>query len=200
MDRMEASGPLKGVRVVEFAGIGPAPFCGMLLSDLGAEVVRIDRPGARPVAPFDVTHRGRRTVQLDLKSAEAKAACLALIGKSHILIEGFRPGVMERLGLGPDEALAANPKLVFGRMTGWGQTGPFAQAAGHDMTYIALSGALHAVGIEREADPAPEPCGRLRRRRPLPRLRGAWRLSPTRGLDRRGAGGGRGHDRRVGGL
>ncbi len=154
METRETTGPLTGVRVVEFAGIGPAPFCGMLLSDLGAEVVRIDRPGARDVAPFDVTHRGRRTLHLDLKATDAKATCLAIIARSDILIEGFRPGVMERLGLGPDEALAANPKLVFGRMTGWGQTGPFAHAAGHDMNYIALSGALHAVGtVEKPIPP-----------------------------------------------
>ncbi|CAN5382402.1 CaiB/BaiF CoA-transferase family protein [soil metagenome] len=153
MDRATGSGPLTGVRVLEFAGIGPAPFCGMLLSDLGAEVVRIDRPGARDVAPFDVTNRGRRTLRLDLKSPDGVTACLKLIAGADILIEGFRPGVMERLGLGPEPALAANRRLVFGRMTGWGQTGPFAQAAGHDMNYIALSGALHAVGTEEKPIP-----------------------------------------------
>jgi alpha-methylacyl-CoA racemase len=148
-----AQGPLCGVRVVEFAGIGPAPFCGMLMSDLGAEVVRIDRPAARPVAAFDVTHRGRTTIQLDLKAEEAKAAVHALLACADILIEGFRPGVMERLGLGPEPVLQANPKLVYGRMTGWGQHGPYAQAAGHDMNYIALSGALHAVGTEEKPIP-----------------------------------------------
>ncbi len=139
-------GPLSGVRILEFAGIGPGPFCGMLLSDLGADVVRIDRKGLGRAAPSDVTARGRRSVALDLKTPSAVEACLKLMEAADGLIEGFRPGVMERLGLGPDVALARNPRLVFGRMTGWGQTGPYAQAAGHDMNYIAISGALHAIG------------------------------------------------------
>jgi alpha-methylacyl-CoA racemase len=150
------SGPLAGVRVLEFAGLGPAPFCGMLLSDMGAEVLRIDRADAksRIVEPrFDITARGKRAVALDLKSPRAVQVCLRLIERADILIEGFRPGVMERLGLGPDTALEANPRLVYGRMTGWGQEGPLAQTAGHDINYIALSGALHAIGPERRPVP-----------------------------------------------
>ncbi len=139
-------GPLTGLKVVEFAGIGPGPFCGMLLSDLGADVVRIDRKGGRGGAPSDVTARGRRSVALDLKTPAAIEACLKLMEQADAVFEGFRPGVMERLGLGPDVALKRNPKLVFGRMTGWGQTGPYANAAGHDMNYIAITGALHAIG------------------------------------------------------
>jgi alpha-methylacyl-CoA racemase len=140
-----ASGPLKGLKVVEFAGIGPAPMCGMLLSDLGADVVRIDRPGAA-YDRFTVEARGRRAVQLDLKAEAGRRGALALLQVADALIEGFRPGVMERLGLGPGPVLAANPRLVYGRMTGWGQTGPYAQSAGHDINYIALTGALHAIG------------------------------------------------------
>ena len=138
-------GPLAGLKVVEFAGIGPAPFCCMLLSDLGADVLRIDRPGAR-TSKFDVTARGRRSLALDLKSPTAVEACLKLMARADAVVEGFRPGVMERLGLGPDAALARNPGLVYGRMTGWGQSGPLASAAGHDINYIALSGALAAIG------------------------------------------------------
>ncbi len=150
-----ASGPLGGVRIVEFAGIGPGPFCGMLLSDLGADVVRVDRAGGNPTGnPRDVTGRGRRSIALDLKSAEGVETALRLMDKADGLIEGFRPGVMERLGLGPDMALARNPKLVFGRMTGWGQTGPLAHAAGHDLNYIALTGALHAMG-PKDRRPSP---------------------------------------------
>ena len=119
-------GPLDGVRILEFAGIGPGPFCGMLLSDLGADVVRIDRKGARS-SKTDVTARGRRSVAMDLKSPAAVEACLELIGVADALFEGFRPGVMERLGLGPDTALKRNPRLVYGRMTGWGQDGPLAR-------------------------------------------------------------------------
>lgn len=148
-----ASGPLDGVRVVEFAGIGPAPFCAMLLSDMGAEVVRIDRPGAQPGPGDAVLLRGRRMVALDLKAPADAATALELAARAHVLIEGFRPGVMERLGLGPEPALARNPALVYGRMTGWGQTGPLAQRAGHDIDYIALSGALHAIGGEGKPTP-----------------------------------------------
>jgi len=139
-------GPLTGLKVVEFAGIGPGPFCGMLLSDLGADVVRIDRKGGRGGAPSDVTARGRRSVALDLKTPAAIEACLKLMEGADAVFEGFRPGVMERLGLGPDVALKRNPKVVYGRMTGWGQTGPYANAAGHDMNYIAITGALHSIG------------------------------------------------------
>src|SRR5476651_1906020 len=139
-------GPLSDLKILEFAGIGPGPFCGMLLSDLGADVVRIDRQGGRGGAPTDITARGRRSVALDLKDPAAIETCLRLIAEADALFEGFRPGVMERLGLGPEVALKRNPKLVYGRMTGWGQTGPFAEAAGHDINYIALVGALHAIG------------------------------------------------------
>ena len=146
-------GPLQGLKIIEFAGIGPAPFCGMLLSDLGADVVRVDRiggprGGSRPAADrFSVTQRGRRSIAFDLKSPVAIEACLKLFESADVVFEGFRPGVMERLGLGPDVALKRNPKLVYGRMTGWGQTGPLAKAAGHDINYIALTGALHAIGM-----------------------------------------------------
>jgi len=146
-------GPLTSLKVVEFAGIGPGPFCGMLLSDLGADVIRIDRKGGRGGAPTDVTSRGRRSVALDLKSPAAVEACLKLIEGADAVFEGFRPGVMERLGLGPEVALKRNPKLVYGRMTGWGQTGPYASAAGHDMNYIAITGALHAIGTDDKPVP-----------------------------------------------
>ncbi len=139
-------GPLQGLRIVEFAGIGPGPFAAMLLSDMGAEIIRIDRKGERSPGKADVTYRGRRAVALDLKTPEAVEAALKLIDKADALIEGFRPGVMERLGVGPEICLKRNPGLVYGRMTGWGQTGPLADAAGHDINYIALSGALHGIG------------------------------------------------------
>jgi len=140
------SGPLAGIKVIEFAGIGPGPFAAMLLSDMGAEVIRIDRKGAREGSKYDTTRRGRRSVSLDLKMANGAAAALRLIARADALIEGFRPGVMERLGLGPDACFKHNTKLVYGRMTGWGQSGPLAQTAGHDINYIALSGALAAIG------------------------------------------------------
>ena len=146
-------GPLTGLKIVEFAGIGPGPFCGMLLSDLGADVVRIDRKGGRGGSPSDVTSRGRRSVALDLKLPDAVEACLKLMDAADGIIEGFRPGVMERLGLGPDVVLKRNPKLVYGRMTGWGQTGPWSMAAGHDMNYIAITGALHAIGTDDKPVP-----------------------------------------------
>lgn len=139
------TGPLSGVRAVEFAGIGPAPFCAMVLADLGADVVRIARPDTE-VRAEDVTTRSRVTVTLDLRSEAGRAAARELVAEADLLIEGFRPGVMERLGLGPDELLALRPRLVYGRMTGWGQHGPLAQAAGHDINYIALSGVLNAIG------------------------------------------------------
>lgn len=149
----KAQGPLGGLKVVEFAGIGPGPFCGMLLSDLGADVVRIDRkvPGVDGVGVSGslhaVTERGRRSVALDLKRPEAIEACLKLMERADAAFEGFRPGVMERLGLGPEVALARSPRLVYGRMTGWGQTGPYAPLAGHDINYISISGALDAIGL-----------------------------------------------------
>jgi alpha-methylacyl-CoA racemase len=139
-------GPLQGVKIVEFQGIGPGPFCAMLMSDMGADVVRVDRKGGRTPLAAEVTYRGRPAVAFDLKKPEAVEAALKLIDGADALIEGFRPGVMERLGLGPDVCLARNPKLVYGRMTGWGQTGPLANAAGHDINYIALTGALHGIG------------------------------------------------------
>ncbi|MCE9522874.1 MAG: CoA transferase [Alphaproteobacteria bacterium] len=148
-------GPLQGVKIIEFAGIGPGPFCAMLLSDMGAEVVRIDRKGGRGANKFDITSRGRRSIALDLKKPEGVATALKLVSKADALLEGFRPGVMEKLGLGPDVALKSNPKLVYGRMTGWGQTGPLAQAAGHDINYIALTGALHAIGRKGESPVPP---------------------------------------------
>jgi len=152
--RPTAGGPLRGLRVVEFAGIGPGPFAAMLLADMGADIVRVDRPGFSGADPRDITVRGRRIVALDLKQPEHLEAVLALIDRADALIEGFRPGVMERLGLGPDRVLARNPRLVFGRITGWGQEGPLAQAAGHDINYIALPGALAAIG-PREGNPVP---------------------------------------------
>lgn len=146
-------GPLTGLKIIEFAGIGPGPFCGMLLSDLGADVVRIDRKGQGRGSPADVTARGRRSVGLDLKNPQAIETCLKLLESADAVFEGFRPGVMERLGLGPDVVLKRNPKLVYGRMTGWGQTGPYANAAGHDMNYIAITGALHAIGTKDKPIP-----------------------------------------------
>ena len=140
------NGPLQGVKILEFAGIGPAPFCAMLLSDMGAEILRIDRKGAKGGNKYDVISRGRKSVALNLKKSEGVEAVLKLVEKADVVLEGFRPGVMERLGLGPDICLKRNPLLVFGRMTGWGQTGPYAHAAGHDINYISLTGALHAVG------------------------------------------------------
>jgi len=144
-------GPLKGYRIVEFAGLGPAPMCAMLLADLGADVVRIDRARDRVDRlgrgdRTDLLSRSRRSIAIDLKKPEGRAVALGLIEKADALLEGFRPGVMERLGIGPDICLARNPRLIYGRMTGWGQTGPLAQAAGHDINYIAISGVLHAVG------------------------------------------------------
>jgi alpha-methylacyl-CoA racemase len=152
-------GPLAGFRIVEMAGIGPAPFAATLLADMGAEMIRVDRresadlglPGREP--RFDVLHRGRRSLAVDVKSEAGRAVVRRLAAKADALIEGFRPGVMERLGLGPDVLLQANPRLVFGRMTGFGQDGPMAQAAGHDIDYIALAGALHAIG--RKEGPVP---------------------------------------------
>ena len=139
-------GPLAGFRIIELAGIGPGPFCGMMLSDMGAEVIRVDRLGAAAGRSKDVVARNRQTIAVDLKNPEGVETVLRLVSTADALFEGFRPGVTERLGLGPDVCLARNPKLIYGRMTGWGQTGPMAQAAGHDINYIGLSGALHAIG------------------------------------------------------
>lgn len=153
-------GVLSGYKIVEFAGIGPAPMCAMLLSDMGAEVLRIDRAedanlGIPTEAKYSVLNRGRRSVAIDLKRKEGTEVALALIQRADALIEGFRPGVMERLGLGPEPCLARNPRLVYGRMTGWGQEGPLAHAAGHDINYIALTGALHSIGRRGEAPVPP---------------------------------------------
>ncbi|GAB2596402.1 CaiB/BaiF CoA-transferase family protein [Ramlibacter solisilvae] len=153
------TGPLQGLRVLEIAGIGPAPFCGMLLADLGADVVLVDRlqPGAEDtdLGAHAVHNRGKRSIAVDLKSGAGVETVLGLIEACDVLIEGMRPGVMERLGLGPDVCLARNPRLVYGRMTGWGQDGPLAHAAGHDINYIGLSGALWYSGQPGEAPMAP---------------------------------------------
>ena len=143
-------GPLSGFKIIELAGIGPGPFCGMMLSDMGAEVIRVERTGGSKKASKDVLARNRRSIAVDLKQPEGVETVLRLIESADAVFEGFRPGVMERLGLSPDICLARNPRLVFGRMTGWGQTGPMAQAAGHDINYIALAGALHAIGRKSE--------------------------------------------------
>src|SRR5262244_4408404 len=150
----KTSGPLAGFRIVEFAGIGPGPFACMMLADMGAEVVTLDRVGAKKNMK-SVAGRGRKVIELDLKDKQAVAQVLELLASADALIEGFRPGVMERLGLGPDIVLAKNPKLVYGRMTGWGQEGPLAQAAGHDLNYIALAGVLHSIG--RAGEPPTPP-------------------------------------------
>src|ERR1700733_7934299 len=144
-------GPLAGIRIVEFAGIGPGPMAAMLFADLGAEVVRVDRTTASDLGidmptKFELLHRSRPSIAVDLKRPEGIALAIELVEKADALIEGFRPGTMERLGLGPDAMLARNPRIVYGRMTGWGQSGPQAQAAGHDLNYLALAGALHAIG------------------------------------------------------
>jgi alpha-methylacyl-CoA racemase len=148
---MNASGPLRGMRVVELGALGPAPFCGALLADLGADVVRVDRLvaadlGVETPSRFDFYNRNKRSVALDLKHSDGVAAVLSLVERADVLIEGFRPGVTEKLGLGPLDCRARNPRLVYGRMTGWGQSGPMAQVAGHDINYIALAGALHGFG------------------------------------------------------
>lgn len=149
VDEPTMTGPLKGVRIIEFAGLGPGPFCGMMLADHGAEVIRLDRPGATGLLTppdRDALNRSRKGFAVDLKRPEGVALVRRLCAQTNGIIEGYRPGVMERLGLGPDVLLADNPRLVYGRMTGWGQTGPYASIAGHDINYIALSGALHASG------------------------------------------------------
>ena len=156
---MAASGPLVGYKVVELAGIGPNPMCGMMLADMGAEVIRVDRLvksglGISMDPKFSVLNRGRRSIAVDLKQAAGVELVLRLVADADALIEGFRPGVTERLGLGPDECLARNPKLVYGRVTGWGQDGPLAKAAGHDINYISLAGAAYCIG---EGDRPPSP-------------------------------------------
>jgi len=154
------SGPLTGIRIVELGGIGPVPYCAMLLADLGAEVIRLDRPpghdGGQPTDPrFNLLNRGRPSVGIDLKNPEAVKIVLRLVERADALLEGFRPGTAERLGLGPAVCLVANPRLVYGRMTGWGQQGPLAKEPGHDINYIALTGVLHAIGHANEAPRIP---------------------------------------------
>ncbi|MFV0476091.1 MAG: CaiB/BaiF CoA transferase family protein [Pikeienuella sp.] len=148
------AGPLEGLKVVEMEGLGPCPLAGQLLADLGAEVVIVARKSGPP-DPTALVNRGKRSVALDLKSERGIEAARRLIARADILIEGFRPGVMERLGLGPDAALSLNPRLIYGRMTGWGQDGPRAHTAGHDINYLALTGVLHAIG--RRGEPPPPP-------------------------------------------
>ncbi|WAZ25349.1 CoA transferase [Streptomyces cinnabarinus] len=158
MAKTPLHGPLTGVRVVELAGIGPGPFAAMLLADLGADVVRVDRPGGPGLAidpAYDVTNRNKRSVIVDLKAPDGAAHVLDLAARADILIEGYRPGVAERLGVGPEDCQARNPRLVYGRMTGWGQDGPLAQRAGHDIGYIALTGTLGMIGTPGEPPPAP---------------------------------------------
>ncbi len=200
------SGPLTGLKVVELLGQGPGPYCGMLLADLGCDVVEVvrptavappsDRPATNPMA------RGKRSVAIDMKAADGPAQLLALLDQADVFIDPFRPGVCERLGIGPEVACARNPRLIYGRMTGWGQDGPWAQAAGHDIDYIALSGALHAIGYEGQPPTrADQPARRLRRRRPAAddgRRRSCVRTvrQRTRSGDRRGDGRRRGDDLR----
>ncbi len=152
---MTGKGPLAGVRIVELAGIGPGPFCGMMLADLGAELIRVDRAGNTPWGAGDSLGRGRKSIAVDLKKPGAADLVLRLVAGADALIEGYRPGVAERLGLGPDACLAVNPKLVYGRMTGWGQEGPLASAPGHDINYLALSGMLWPIGPADRPPPVP---------------------------------------------
>src|SRR6266446_5837082 len=165
LERAEAVvGPLQGVKIVELAGIGPGPFAGMLLSDMGADIVRVDRaqqvnPGVFDKPNLEPMYRGRRSIGVDLKHPEGVELVLRLVEQADALVEGYRPGVTERLGLGPDACLARNPRLVYGRVTGWGQEGPLVHAAGHDINYIALAGALHAFG--RHGQPPTPPLNLL---------------------------------------
>ena len=159
MDSPSSFGPLHGITVVELAGIGPAPFCCMMLADMGAEVLRVDRPAAADIGVpsdprFQLLNRGRRSIAIDLKSAAGVGIARDLVAGADVLVEGFRPGVTERMGLGPEDCAALNPRLVYGRMTGWGQTGPLAQSAAHDINYIALTGALDSIG-PRNGEPVP---------------------------------------------
>jgi alpha-methylacyl-CoA racemase len=155
--RPGVSGPLKGFRVLELGGMGPAPYAGMLCADYGADVIRVDRParyaGIGITAEFDLLNRGKRSIVLDLKHSSAAELVAEMVRRCDVVLEGFRPGVLERLGMGPDQLLSANPALVIGRMTGWGQTGPYASMAGHDLGYIAVSGVLHGIG---QADGPPQ--------------------------------------------
>ena len=149
-------GPLKGYTIIELAGIGPCPMAGMMLADMGAEVISVERSTVRPATQKkDISYRGKKSIALNLKSDAGVEALLRLVDKADALIEGFRPGVTERLGVGPDACAQRNPKLVYGRMTGWGQQGPLAQSAGHDINYISITGALHAIGRKGEKPVVP---------------------------------------------
>jgi len=149
-------GPLKGLKIIEVSGLGPGPFCGMMLADMGADLVCVDRAAPPMLNPAtDCSRRGKRSIVLDLKTPEGKATFLRLVEKADALFEGFRPGVMENLGLGPQDCMAINPRLVYGRMTGWGQDGPLARAAGHDINYISLTGSLYAIGRKGEKPTPP---------------------------------------------
>jgi alpha-methylacyl-CoA racemase len=154
LDETRSGGPLAGLRVIEFASIGPGPYCAMLLADLGAEILRIDRPGGNGW-PNPIVDRGRSAVEIDIRTPQGRERALDICANADVLIEGLRPGVMERLGLGPDVVLERNPLIIYGRLTGWGQEGPLAQTAGHDINYIALTGALAAIG--RPGEPAVPP-------------------------------------------
>ncbi|MCB8914160.1 CoA transferase [Rhodococcus rhodochrous] len=154
----ESTGPLQGLRILELSGIGPGPFAATIFGDLGAEVVRVDRPGGSGTglpASFDILRRSRRSIVLDLRDPRGIGTLLDLVESADVVIEGYRPGVAERLGIGPQDCMARNPKLVYGRMTGWGQDGPLAATAGHDLNYIAITGALHAMGRSGEAPAIP---------------------------------------------
>ena len=194
----QGTGPLRGVRVVELAGIGPGPHACTILADLGADVIRVDRPGGQTFATgrYDVLTRGRPSVALDLKNPDAVATVLRLVETADVLVEGLRPGVTERLGLGPDDCLARNPRLVYGRMTGWGQTGPLAATAGHDLGYVAITGVLAGLGQDPRPAALPhQPARRLRRRVDVPGHRRPRRAArgPAVGS---GPGRGRRHRRR----
>lgn len=181
--RTAGQGPLTGVRVVELAGIGPGPFAGMLLADLGADVVRVDRPGGASLAidpALDVTNRNKRSVIVDLKAPDGPARVLDLASRADVLIEGNRPGVAERLGVGPADCHARNPRLVYGRMTGWGQQGPLAQRAGHDVSYIALTGALGMIGAPASRRPFPPTCSATTRAAPCTSWSASSRPCTTR--------------------
>ena len=148
-------GPLKDITVIEFSGIGPGPYCGMLLADLGADVIRVSRKDAEGLEnKYDIHNRSKRSITADLKNKESVNELLKLVAQVDVVFEGFRPGVMEKLGIGPDDCLKVNPKLVYGRMTGWGQEGPMSKLAGHDINYISLSGALNSIG-RKNSNPTP---------------------------------------------
>ena len=162
-------GPLKDIKVIEMAGIGPAPFCGMILADMGAEVISVERiTAAGRGSSADIASRGKKSIAVDIRKSEGQDIIKKLVESADVLIEGFRPGVMEKNNLGPDKLLKINPKLIFGRMTGWGQNGPLANAAGHDINYIALSGVLGAIGKKDTCllYTSPSPRDRTRSRMP----------------------------------